>query len=127
IIGKPELETDPRFADPKSRRANAAELVDILDAAFGEHDLAYWRPLLDKEDVIWSPLMRPADVVNDPQTIATGAFVDVPEQDGSGTYRAPASPIRFHGADDGPKGPSPALGQHTLDVLRAAGYSDADI
>lgn len=127
IIGKPELETDPRFADPKSRRANAAELVDILDAAFGEHDLAYWRPLLDKEDVIWSPLMRPSDVVNDQQTIATGAFVDVPEQDGSGTYRAPASPIRFHGADDGPKGPSPALGQHTLDVLRAAGYSDADI
>lgn len=127
IIGKPELETDPRFADPKSRRANAAELVDILDAAFGEHDLAYWRPLLDKEDVIWSPLMRPSDVVNDPQTIATGAFVDVPEQDGSGTYRAPASPIRFHGADDGPKGPSPVLGQHTLEVLRAAGYSDADI
>src|SRR5690606_27492590 len=29
IIGQPELETDPRFADPKSRRVNAAALVDL--------------------------------------------------------------------------------------------------
>lgn len=127
IIGKPELEKDPRFADPKSRRTNAAALVDILDAAFSEHELSHWAPLLDAEDVIWSPLMRPSDVVNDAQTIATGAIVEVPEQDGSGTYKAPAAPVRFPGADDGPKGPAPALGQHTIDVLKSIGYSEADL
>ena len=127
IIGKPELETDPRFSNPKGRRANAAELVDILDAAFAEHDLDHWRQKLDENDVIWSPLMRPSDVVADPQAVAAGAFVDVPEEDGSGTFKAPASPVRFPGADDGPKGAAPALGQHTLDVLRAAGYDDDDL
>ncbi len=127
IIGKPELETDPRFANPKGRRANAAELVDILDAAFAEHYLDHWRQKLDEHDVIWSPLMHPRDVVQDPQAIAAGAFVDVPEEDGSGTFKAPASPVRFPGADDGPKGAAPALGQHTLDVLRAVGYSEDDL
>jgi crotonobetainyl-CoA:carnitine CoA-transferase CaiB-like acyl-CoA transferase len=127
VIGKPELETDERFANPKGRRTNAAQLVDILDAAFGEHDLEYWRKKLDAEDMIWAPLMKPGDVANDPQAKAAGAFVEVPEHDGSGTYLAPASPIRFPGADDGPKGPAPELGEHTLEVLRGLGYSDADI
>lgn len=127
VIGKPELETDERFANPKGRRTNAAQLVDILDAAFGEHDLEYWRRKLDAEDMIWAPLMKPGDVANDPQAKAAGAFVEVPEHDGSGTYLAPASPIRFPGADDGPKGPAPELGEHTLEVLRGLGYSDADI
>lgn len=127
IIGQPDLETDSRFADPKSRRVNAAALVDLLDAAFAEHDLDHWRAKLDAEDMIWSPLMRPSDVVADPQAIAAGAFVEVPEQDGLGSYRAPASPIRFPGADDGPKGPAPALGEHTREVLGALGYSEAEL
>jgi crotonobetainyl-CoA:carnitine CoA-transferase CaiB-like acyl-CoA transferase len=71
--------------------------------------------------------MRPADVVKDPQAIAAGAIVEVPEQGGNETYLAPASPIRFPGANDGPKGPAPALGEHTLAVLKDLGYSDADL
>jgi crotonobetainyl-CoA:carnitine CoA-transferase CaiB-like acyl-CoA transferase len=127
VIGKPELETDERFNNPKVRRTNAALLVDILDAAFGEHDIAHWSKALDAEDMIWAPLMKPGDVVNDPQAIAAGAFVEVPEHDGNGTFLSPASPIRFPGANDGPKGPAPALGEHTLAVLGELGYSDADI
>ncbi|MEX0839788.1 MAG: CaiB/BaiF CoA-transferase family protein [Parvibaculum sp.] len=127
-IGKPELETDPRFDNPKVRRANAAELVDILDAAFAEHDTEYWRGKLDAEDMIWAPLMRPADVFADPQAHAAGAYVEVHEEDGNGTYLSPASPIRFPGAGNtGPVAAAPALGQHTIDTLKAHGYSDADL
>jgi crotonobetainyl-CoA:carnitine CoA-transferase CaiB-like acyl-CoA transferase len=128
VIGQPELLTDERFIDPKARRANAATLVDILDAAFSAHDLSHWAEKLDAADMIWAPLMRPGDVAKDPQAIAAGAYVEVPNGGGEeGTYLSPASPIRFPGADDGPKGPSPALGEHTISVLESLGYSVAEI
>lgn len=127
VIGQPELEKDERFASAKGRRANARELVDILDAAFAAKDLAHWRPLLDGEDIVWSPLMSPAEVSRDPQAIAAGAFVDVPAHDGNGTFRAPAAPIRFDGEDTAPAHAAPLLGEHTHAVLKAAGYSEADL
>ncbi len=128
VIGKPELETDPRFDNPKVRRANAAELVDILDAAFAEHDVEYWRTKLDAEDMIWAPLMRPADVYADPQAHAAGAYVEVIEEGGNGTYLSPASPIRFPGAEpEGPRPAAPMLGEHTIETLKAAGFREAEI
>lgn len=128
-IGQPKMIEDPRFKSSRDRRANGTELVDILDTAFAQHDLEYWTKALDEQDMVWAPMMPPADVAADPQAEAAGAFFDVPENDGSGTFRAPASPIRFggEGEDAHPRGPSPDLGQHTLDVLKEFGYSEADI
>lgn len=128
-IGQPKMIENPRFKSSRDRRANGTELVDILDAAFAQHDLEYWTKALDEQDMVWAPMMPPADVAADPQAEAAGAFFEVPENDGSGTFRAPASPIRFggEGEDAHPRGPSPDLGQHTLDVLKEFGYSEADI
>ncbi len=42
-------------------------------------------------------------------------------------YRSPASPVRFHGANDGPKGPAPQIGQHTETVLAEIGFSQVAI
>src|SRR3546814_1098573 len=79
VIGKPELETDERFNNPKVRRTNAALLVDIIDAAFGEHGMAHWGKALDAEDLLWAPLMKTADVTNEPQPNAAGHIVPVPD------------------------------------------------
>ena len=127
VIGQPELETDERFDNPKGRRANAAALVDILDAAFAVHNLDYWRVKLDAADMIWAPLTRPAEVAKDPQAIAAGAYVEVRNNGSEGTYLSPNSPIRFPGEDEGPKNASPELGEHTLTVLKDLGYSEAEI
>lgn len=127
VIGKPELEKDERFSNPKGRRANAALLVDILDAAFSNHTLDHWKKKLDAEDMIWAPLTRPAEVAKDPQAIAAGAYVEVRNNGSEGTYLAPNTPIRFPGEDTGPKAASPELGEHTRMVLESLGYSEAEI
>lgn len=125
-VEREDLIGDERFIDSKARRANALELVEMLDNAFAQKTLDEWHVRLDQEHLVWAPVQTPKQVSEDPQAEAAGAFVNTPDHSG-GTFRAPASPVRFHGADDGPKGPSPLPGEHTEAVLREIGYSDDDI
>jgi crotonobetainyl-CoA:carnitine CoA-transferase CaiB-like acyl-CoA transferase len=128
VIQREELATDPRFNNAKGRRANNAEVVGILDAGFAAHDMADLAKRLDAESIAWAPVQTLADVAKDPQAFAAGAIVQTPSAKGDGTtYASPASPVRFPGADDGPKGPSPTPGQHTAEVLVSLGRSEADI
>lgn len=125
------LAEDPRFARAKGRRENAAALVDLLDEEFAKHTLAEIAPKLDAEAMIWAPVLSAAEAIADPQAIAAGAVVRTPQHDGS-TIPAPAGPIRFPGAGDGPaidrpRGPAPRIGEHTREVLVEMGYSDAEI
>jgi crotonobetainyl-CoA:carnitine CoA-transferase CaiB-like acyl-CoA transferase len=125
-VGQPELATDPRFAKGRDRRTNGPELVAILDAAFALKPLAEIAEQLDAADIVWAPVQTPAQCAADPQAEAAGCFVQTPDGKG-GYYRAPAAPVRFPGADDGPKGPAPELGQHTREILAGVGYSAEEI
>ena len=120
------LVNDPRFATVRARREHGAELVPLLDEAFAARPLAEIGPALDAEQMIWAPVLTAAEAIADPQVIAAGCVVQTPAHDG-GVMNAPAAPIRFPGADDGPKGPSPRPGEHTRAVLAELGYSKEEI
>ena len=120
------LVDDPRFANGRVRRENGAELVPLLDEAFAARSFDEIAAALDAEEMIWAPVLTAAEAIADPQAIAAGCVVQTPRHDG-GVMNAPAGPVRFPGADDGPKGPSPRAGEHTRAVLLEAGYSGAEI
>jgi crotonobetainyl-CoA:carnitine CoA-transferase CaiB-like acyl-CoA transferase len=124
--GRPELVDDPRFASSKLRRENTAALVDILDEAFGAMDYVEVEAALDAGDLTWAPYQTPRELVSDPQAEAAGCFVDTPDGAG-GTFRAPASPARFPGAQDGPRGPAPRLGADTASVFKELGWTEDQI
>jgi len=123
----PGIETDPRFQDSKARRDHAGEITAMFDEAFAKFTKEEMAARLTAEEIAWAPAQTLAEVAVDPQVMAAGGIVDMPSKVPGETFRSPGGPARFHGADDGPKGPAPTLGQHTREVLKSVGYSEAAI
>jgi crotonobetainyl-CoA:carnitine CoA-transferase CaiB-like acyl-CoA transferase len=129
-VDRPEWETDERFSSMRARRLHAAELVAALDELFAAAPRDEWTARFDAHDVWWAPVNTPAEVVDDPQALAAGAFVDVPGGAGTPPLRAVATPVSFparpgSGDPDGdaarPRGPVPALGEHTAELRSELG------
>ena len=119
----PELD-DERFATNAGRDRHAHELVAILDRLFGQHDLAHWRQTLDAAGLIFGIVGRVDDIRHDEQILAAGLlkpYADAPE------LWTIDSPFFLRGQDKAPPRTAPAVGENSDQVLRAAGYSEAEI
>ncbi len=117
---------DPRFADLRSRREHAAEIVALLDRVFARHPRDVWGAAFDREGVIWAKVQTLEEIIADPQAAAIGAFVDVPDGAG-GSVRMVAPPVGFPLEPALPSGPAPEAGQHTEAVLLELGYTWEEI
>jgi crotonobetainyl-CoA:carnitine CoA-transferase CaiB-like acyl-CoA transferase len=115
-VGRPEWLTDPRFAGPRARAANAAELIGRLDSIFATKSLQEWAKVFAGEaDFFWSPINSMEDVVSDDQFHAAGGIVYVP--DGESSLPMVATPADFHSTPWEARSPAPALGEHTEEIL----------
>ena len=123
-IGRGELAADSRFASAALRLRNAAELVVELDAAFAQHDWPHWREQLAAVGAAIAPIARTEEFVVDEQARHAGIIVPTADSDVPHTL---AGPVRLGFAEPRAAGPAPALGQHTDEILRELGCSDADI
>ena len=93
-VGRPELLDDPRFESFKSRRANGAALVEVLDEAFGSMSFDDAASALEREGLIWGPVLTVAQAAADPQAAEAGCFVEVEDASG-GNFRVPNTPLDF--------------------------------
>ena len=66
-IGRPELLTDPRFADPAKLMQNMPQLTAILDKVFGSQPMAHWYKVFNGVHVTFGAVRGPQEVVKDPQ------------------------------------------------------------
>lgn len=120
LLGKPEMADDERFADAAARAANSVECVTLLDEAFAAHPLSHWRKVLDDFSGAWTVFQTLDEVYEDPQTIANGFLPTMIAANGQEVHLV-ASPAQF---DETPPEMirCPGHGEHTDDVLLAAGY-----
>ena len=107
-LGRPELATDPRFADFGARDRNRDELAPILDEAFRQRPAAEWLELLRAGGVPCSPVQ---DV---PAAVAEARLVEY-EHPTLGTVRQVASPLRLSDAEP-PVARAPFRGEHDGEV-----------
>jgi CoA:oxalate CoA-transferase len=123
--GHPEWISDPRFAAYPDRRRNWGELIDELELWSGALSTAACQAGFDREGVPSSPYRSVREVLADPQLAHREALADV--RDAGGSFRVVNPPFRMSDAAAQAGGFAAALGEHTRDVLREAGYSDAQI
>ena len=87
---------------------------------------ADWMALFEKADIPVARMNSIADLVADPHLAASG-FFEQEDHPTEGTLRTMRTPTSWSQAQPGPRIPPPRLGQHSAEVLREAGYSDAQI
>lgn len=120
-----ELLDDPRFLSFRNRFDNMAALIDLIDARFAEKTMPEWGLIFDEAGLIWGPASTMAELTADPQAAAIGLFPEIVYPGGS--FRTVASPIGIRDADIRPRGMAPGIGDHTTEVLAAAGYTTDEI
>jgi crotonobetainyl-CoA:carnitine CoA-transferase CaiB-like acyl-CoA transferase len=123
--GHPDWICDARFAAYPDRRRNWGELIDELELWSGRLSTAACQAAFDREGVPSSPYRSVREVLADPQLTHREALAEV--QDAGGCFRVVNPPFRMSAATAQVGGFAAALGEHTRDVLRQAGYSDAQI
>ena len=125
-IGRADLLSDPRFADPAKQMANSAALTAILDEVFSSQSMAHWSEVFDKGHLTFGVVRAPSEVVKDPQLRANDIVVPL-EGAGGHLQFTISSPIQVHDVDKVAAKRAPELGEHNEEILQELGFDAKQI
>jgi formyl-CoA transferase len=126
VLGHAEWRGLPEFADNSSRVQNHDALAARIEAITSRRPRAHWLDLLDRNDIPCGPINNYAQVLTDPQVVAREMVVEV-DHPTLGHIKALGSPIKMSDTPVDVRRRAPLLGEHTIEVLREAGYDDREI
>ncbi|MDA0661887.1 MAG: CoA transferase [Proteobacteria bacterium] len=124
-LNRPELYEDARFKDWPSRIENETAMREIIEDALSTNDAQSWEKILEEGGAPCASVRTIDEAVAHPQL----EYRDVLQ-----TVEGPKGPMTMigsgfklaHGGGSIDR-PPPTLGQHTDEILAAAGYSAAEI
>ncbi|MBI1364176.1 MAG: CoA transferase [Proteobacteria bacterium] len=127
ILGKPEWQTDPKYATNPARVTNRDDLTPMLQKIFLTRPAAAWLKDIDAAGIPCGHVRTVKEAIDDPLTTERGMRLhmhqpvldtDIPLL-GSALHFS-ETPVRYHSAP-------PVTGQHTEEVLGELGLSRDDI
>jgi CoA:oxalate CoA-transferase len=123
--GRLDWLSDPRFAVYLNRRANWGVLMDEFEAWSRRRSTPDCLAVLDRHAVPAAAYRTVRQAMADPQLIHRGAFAVV--TDAGGEFQALNPPFRMSATISVAGARAPALGEHTQEVLTAAGFNGEEI
>jgi len=97
--------------------SNQESLKNELKSIFMQHDRQFWQEIFSIQDCCCEPVLTLAEAFKHPQVQARKAVGNL----------SLSFPLKITPQEESPNLPAPHLGEHTVAILTAQGYSQAEI
>jgi len=121
MVGKPDVHREPRFNNIAARAKNVVELYELAGSCIAGKTTAEWLALLREREIPAARMSSLEEVLADPQLAATGFFKHATHPT-EGEILYTDLPVRYGGASTTSERLQPRLGEHSVEVLREAGF-----
>ncbi len=125
-VERPDWAEDPRFQDSEGLDLHKHARLELTQSALRDRTTAEWIERLEAEGVPCAPVLTRREALRHPQVQANGIVVenDHPQ---AGRLRQARYPASFSATPPDHRFGAPLLGGQTREILREAGYGDAEI
>jgi crotonobetainyl-CoA:carnitine CoA-transferase CaiB-like acyl-CoA transferase len=126
LIGKPEMFRSKEYATQEARSQNYVKAYAFVAEELKKRTTDEWLAAFEKADIPVQRMNSLDDIVADPHLAAIG-YLKTVEHPSEGRIKVLAVPSEWSETAPEYRRHAPRLGEHTREVLREAGLSDAEI
>lgn len=126
VIGRDDMNSDPKFRTNTVRVENRQEVDEIVGGWIGARTLDECMEIFDRENVTVAPVYNIAQIMEDPHFREREINVELPDADMGKVAMHNIVP-RLSRTPGGFARPAPSLGQHNEEILGRIGISAAEV
>jgi crotonobetainyl-CoA:carnitine CoA-transferase CaiB-like acyl-CoA transferase len=120
-----DLKNDPAYSDNNARVRARPRLLAQLRERFAKFSAQELSDIFEKYGLPYAPIKKPHELVDDPHLLATGGLAPITLPNGQETHTV-LFPFTMNGQRLGLRHNPPKLGEHSVELLTALGYSEQD-